>query len=274
MNFNYRNEAGKFLRKKIIKHTALLIFIFIVIGIFLDIFVVVSAGERGILLTFGKVEERIFTEGLNFKIPLFQKIIKMDIKIQKEEIDASAASKDLQIVTAKIALNYHLDESKVNKLWQSVGSDYKSRIIDPAIQEAIKAVTARYTAEELITKRPRVKDDAKIALSERLAKEYILVDELSIVNFDFSTSFNQAIEAKVTAEQNALASKNKLEQVKYEAEQRIAEAKGEAEAINIQAKAIQQQGGAEYVRLKTIEKWDGELPVYSLGDSVPLLNLK
>ena len=274
MNFKYKNEAGKFLVKKIIKHAVLFIFLLFAIGVFLDIFAIVPAGERGILLTFGKVEEIILEEGLNFKIPIIQIVKKIDIKIQKEEIDASAASKDLQIVTAKIALNYHLESEMVNKLWQSVGKDYKSRIIDPAIQEAVKAVTARYTAEELITKRPQVKDDAKIALSERLAKEFILVDELSIVNFDFSASFNQAIEAKVTAEQNALAAKNKLEQVKYEAEQRVVEAKGEAEAISIQAKAIQQQGGSEYVRLKTIEKWNGVLPVYSLGENVPLLNIK
>src|SRR3990167_2182690 len=274
MNFKYKNENGKFLVKKIIKHAVLFIFLLFAIGVFLDIFAIVPAGERGILLTFGKVEEIILEEGLNFKIPIIQIVKKIDIKIQKEEIDASAASKDLQIVTAKIALNYHLESEMVNKLWQSVGKDYKSRIIDPAIQEAVKAVTARYTAEELITKRPQVKDDAKIALSERLAKEFLLVDELSIVNFDFSASFNQAIEAKVTEEQNALAAKNKLEQVKYEAEQRVVEAKGEAEAISIQAKAIQQQGGSEYVRLKTIEKWNGVLPVYSLGESVPFINLK
>src|SRR3990167_7425319 len=267
----YVNDTGDLLIGKIAIHAILGIVAVIVI---FGSFRVVGAGEIGVVLTLGQVSDSVWSEGLHLKLPLVQSVKILDVKTQVESIDATAASKDLQNVTARVALNYHLDSERVNKLWQSLGSEYKIRIIDPAIQEAVKAVTAKYTSEELITKRPLVKDDIKVALAERLNKEFIIVDEFSIVNFDFSTSFNQAIEAKVTAEQNALASKNKLEQVKYEAEQRIAEAKGEAEAINIQAKAIQQQGGAEYVRLKTIEKWDGELPVYSLGDSVPLLNLK
>ena len=109
---------------------------------------------------------------------------------------------------------------------------------------------------------------------ERLQRDFMVVDEFSIVNFNFSESFNTAIEAKVTAEQNALAAKNKLEQSKYEADQRIATAKGEAEAIKIQAQAIQTQGGAAYINLKAIEKWNGLLPVYMMGNSpVPFINL-
>ena len=250
------------------------VWIVVVLLVIFGSFVVVGAGERGVVITLGKVEERIMTEGLNFKLPIIQSVKKLDIKTQKEEVVATAASKDLQTVTAKVALNYHLDAVNVNHLWQSIGSEYKVRIIDPAIQEAVKAVTANYTAEELITKRPQVKDDAKLALRERLTAEYIIVDELSIVDFDFSLSFNQAIEAKGTAEQNALAAKNKLEQVKYEAEQRVTTAKGEAEAIRIQAQAIQQQGGAAYVNLKAVEKWNGTLPTYMLGDTVPFVNLR
>src|SRR3989338_4049922 len=237
-------------------------------------FVIVGAGERGVVITLGKVSDTVWSEGLHFKLPLIQHVEKLDVKTQKEQVDASAASKDLQTVTAKVALNYHLDASEVNHLWQSIGSDYKTRIIDPAIQEAVKAVTAKYTAEELVTLRSQVKEDAQIALKERLGREYIIVDELSIVDFDFSPSFNEAIEAKVTAEQNALAAKNKLEQIKYEAEQRATTAKGEAEAIRIQAQAIQQQGGAAYVNLKAVEKWNGTLPTYMMGDTVPFVNLR
>lgn len=268
---NYLNTDGNLNVSKVLGHIMVgLVGLIVLFGSFR----IVGAGERGVRLTFGQVSDEVLTEGLNFKLPLVQSIKVLDVKIQKEEVTAGAASKDLQNVSAVIALNYHLEAEKVNKLWQSVGSDYKIRIIDPAIQEAIKAVTARYTAEELITKRPQVKDDAKVALTERLAKEFILVDELSIVNFDFSGSFNQAIEAKVTAEQNALAAKNKLEQVKYEAEQRISQARGEAEAIRIQAQAIQNQGGEAYVNLKAIEKWNGTLPTYMMGNSVPFVNIK
>jgi len=247
----------------------------IVIFITMASFTLVGAGQRGILITMGKVEDRILGEGLNFKFPFVQSVKKVDVKTQKEEVGVSAASKDLQTVTSKVALNFHLEATQVNQLWQKIGKEYKERIIDPAVQEAVKSATAKYTAEELITKRSEVKDTVKLLLAERLKVEYIAVDEFSIVDFDFSPRFNKAIEDKVTAEQNALAAKNKLEQVKYEAEQRITTAKGEAEAIRIQALAIQSQGGAEYVNLKAVEKWNGVLPSYMMGgQSVPFVNIK
>ena len=267
----YQNKEGQVQIGKIIVHSILvLVGLIFVFGSFGSI----SAGQRGVLLQFGAVQDKIFGEGLFFKVPFIQKVQHLDIKIQKEEVGVSAASKDLQTVTAVIALNYHLEADKVTKLWQNVGKNYKERIIDPAIQEALKAITAQYTAEELITKRQQVKEDAKLLLSERLIREYILVDELSIVNFDFSPSFNQAIESKVTAEQNALAAKNKLEQVKFEAEQRISQAKGEAEAIRIQAQAINSQGGADYVQLQAIKQWKGEVPQYMGIGAVPFINIK
>jgi len=250
----------------------ILVVLLVILSVWMS-FEIIGAGERGVVLRLGAVD-RVMNEGFNFKIPFVERVKTLDVKTQKEEVEASSASKDLQTVTAVIALNYHLSPEQTGKLWQSVGADYKERIIDPAIQEAVKAATAKFTAEELITKRPEVKDVIKTVLRERLAIEFIVVDEVSIVNFDFSASFNSAIEAKVTAEQNALAAKNKLEQVKYEAEQRVTQAKGEAEAIKIQAQAIQSQGGAEYVNLKAVEKWNGTLPVYMLGDSTPLINIK
>jgi regulator of protease activity HflC (stomatin/prohibitin superfamily) len=251
--------------------TFLVILVLLAFSWFLWPFKIIGAGERGVVLYFGAVS-RTMNEGLNWRIPVAEGVVVLDVKTQKEQVNAAAASKDLQIVTATIALNFHLQPDKVGSLYQSIGADYKSRIIDPAIQEAIKATTSKYTAEELITKRQEVKDETKTALRDRLSKEFIIVDELSIVNFDFSKSFNEAIESKVTAEQNALASKNKLEQVKYEAEQRIAEAKGEAEAIKIQAQAIQQQGGAEYVKLQAINKWNGQMPSIVPSNAVPFID--
>lgn len=237
-------------------------------------FVIIRAGHRGVVLNWGAVSNDVLNEGIHFRMPIKQSIQSIDVQMQKEQVDSSASSKDLQIVTSKIALNYHLDPDKVNQLWQKIGSSYKERIIDPAIQEAVKASTAKYTAEELITKRDQVKEEIKTTLKDRLQNEFIMVDEFSIVNFDFSQSFNAAIEQKVTAEQNALAAKNKLEQIKFEAEQRISQAKGEAEAIRTQAQSISQQGGAEYVRLKTIEKWDGKLPTQMIpGGTLPFINI-
>lgn len=240
----------------------------------LNPFVIITAGERGIVLNWGAVSDKVLDEGLNVIMPVMQKVVKIDVKIQKEETLATAASKDLQTVSTTLALNYHIDAKNVNALWQKIGKDYKMRIIDPAIQEAMKAITAKYTAEELITKRQLVKDEVKQILNARLLKEFILVDELSIVNFEFSPSFNQAIEAKVTAEQSALAAKNKLSQVKFEAEQRVATAQAEATAIKIQVEAITQQGGENYVNLKAIEKWDGHLPTQMIPNgALPFLKL-
>lgn len=217
--------------------------------------VIIDAGHRGVVLNLGAVSNDVMGEGVHWRTPITQTVKEIDVRVQNETVDASAASKDLQTVTAKLALNYHLDAEKVNRLWQSVGSEYKEKIIDPAVQEAIKAATAKYTAEELITKRPQIKDDAKVALVERLAREYIVVDELSITNFEFSEGFDTAVESKVKAEQDALASKNLLEQKKYEAEQIVVTAKANAESIRIQASAITSQGGADYVKLQWIKAW-------------------
>lgn len=239
---------------------------------FINPFVIISAGERGVVLKLGKVD-RVMQEGLGFRIPFIESVKEMDVRIQKEQVEASSASKDLQTVSAKIALNFHLQPEQVGELWRSIGKDYKLRIIDPAIQEAVKASTAKFTAEELITKREQVKDEIKTELKNRLSINFINVDEVNIVDFDFSKQFNVAIESKVTAEQDALAAKNKLEQVKFEAEQRISQAKGEAEAIRIQAQAINSQGGADYVQLQAIKQWNGSVPTYMMGNAVPFINL-
>ena len=262
---NYIDKDGKTKVGKIILHIFLGLLAVIV---FFGSWGTVGAGQRGVLVQMGAVQDKVFDEGFYVKAPFFQKMVKVDVRIQKDEVDASAASKDLQIVTSRIALNYHLDPDSVNVLWQEVGKNYNSRIIAPAIQEKVKAVTAKFTAEELIGRREEVKEEIKISLTEALAVRGIMVDEFNIMNFDFSASFNTAIEAKVTAEQNALAAKNKFEQVKFEAEQRISQAKGEAEAIKIQAQAITQQGGKDYVNLQWIKAWgDGgaKVPEFIMG---------
>lgn len=267
----YKNSDGDLLIGKIVIHSILVL---LVIIIAFGSFSTIDAGYRGIKTRFGSVVGVLDT-GLNFKLPLIEDIVRVNVQTQKEQTNTEAASSDLQNVSAVIAVNYNVQPDKVGDLYSRIGVDYKSRIIDPAIQESVKAATAKHTAEELVTKRALVRDEIKSSLSERLIKENLIVTEVSIVNFDFSKSFNQAIEAKVTAEQNALAAKNKLEQVKFEAEQRITQAKGEAEAIRIQAQAITQQGGAEYVKLKSVEKWDGKLPVGLYGTApIPFLDIK
>ena len=230
----------------------------------------IGAGERGILLQFSAVQDKVFNEGLYFKIPFVQTVVTVDVKIKKEEVAVSASSKDLQIVTSKIALNYHLDAQRVNKIWQEVGKDYNSRIIAPSIQEAVKSITAKFTAEELITKREEVKDQIKLSLAERLSDRSIIVDEFNIIDFSFSPAFNEAIEAKVTAEQLKLKADRDLERIKIESDQRIAEAQGKAEAIRIEANAL--SANAKVVELRWIEKWDGKAPIY-WGEASPFIGL-
>lgn len=254
----------------------------LIVGGFIGLFIVlpllwsswgtINAGERGVRLKMGAVTGTV-DEGFYTKIPYVESVKTMSVQVQKDEVEAGAASKDLQTVSSKLAINYNLSPDYVANIYKTVGKDYKVRLLDPAVQESVKAVTAKYTAEELITKRQLVRDEIKTILSEKMLQYGIIIDQVNITSFDFSQSFNQAIEAKVTAEQSALAAKNKLEQVKFEAEQRITTAKGEAEAIRIQASAIQNQGGAEYVNLKWVEKWNGQLPSTTLGANTPMINL-
>jgi len=235
----------------------------------------VPVGYRGVKLRLGNTTGGIYQQGMNFRIPFVDQSKDIEIRTQKESVKAVSASKDLQSVEAEVALNFSLDPNKIVDLYQTVGEEFKERIIAPVLQEAIKAITAKYTAEELITKRGQVSDDIRAMLTEKLTPRGIVAEDFNIVNFNFSDSFNEAVERKVTAEQNALASKNKLEQTKYEAEQRIAQAKGEAEAIRIQSEAIQSQGGENYVQLQAIKQWNGVLPSQFIpGQSVPFINLR
>lgn len=234
---------------------------------------IINAGQRGVVLQLGKVV-RIMDEGLSFRTPFVERVVSMDVKTQKHETKANSASQDLQTVTATIAVNYSLNPSLVGDIYKSIGKDYEKILIDPAVQEAIKASTAQFTAEGLITQRESVRDLIEKHIIDRLSKRGFVVEAVNIVNFEFSESFDKSIEAKVVAEQNALASKNKLEQTKYEAEQQVVTAEAQAKTIKIQAEAINSQGGADYVAMKAIEKWNGVLPVQMIpGSTVPFINL-
>lgn len=265
MNKEYDDRLSRDIR------TAKVIVFGIIAGIILLIilfgtFYTISAGYRGVILTFGKPSVTSMGEGLHFKIPLVQKVVKMDTRTQKYEADLTAASSDLQDVKTKIAINYHLNPESVPELYRTIGVDYATKVIYPLEQESNKAATAQFSAVELITKREQVRESMKTTLRDKLSERGIIIEDISIVDFAFSPSFSQAIEAKVTAEQNALAAKNKLEQVKYEAEQRVTQAEGEAKAIQIQTSAINSQGGESYVQLQMIKQWNGQLP-YSTGGS-------
>jgi regulator of protease activity HflC (stomatin/prohibitin superfamily) len=234
-------------------------------------FVVVGAGERGVVFNqLHGVEQKILGEGLSFIIPVIERVIKMDVRIRKSDTRSTGASKDLQTVATEIVLNYHLFPDKVNKVYQQIGLEYEKRIIDPAVQEIVKAVTAKFTAEELITKRQFVKDEIKTSLHDRLMTNNISLDELNITDFQFSKGFNEAIEAKQTAEQLALKAQRDLERVKIEGQQKVVQAKAEAEAQRIQKETI----SPIVLQLRAIEKWDGKFPqVIGGSGAMPFINL-
>lgn len=238
-------------------------------------FKTIPAGSRGVQLTLGKPNPQVLTEGLNFKIPFVQSIILMDVQVNRGEIKTSGASKDMQDVASNVVVNYHPVPESIPVLYQTIGVNYFIRVVDPVVRETVKAVTAKYTASELITKREEVKTAIFNQLKDRLAKNYVIIDDFSIVDFQFGRSFTEAIESKQTAEQLALKAQKDLERVKIEAEQKIAQAQAEAESLRLQKTNVTE----ELIRLreiemqsKAIEKWDGKLPYYT-GGAMPFINV-
>lgn len=238
-------------------------------GLLMACVTIIPAGHRGVLLRFGAVAG-VLGEGIHLVVPSVNTVEVMEVRTQKEQAQASAASKDLQTVTATIALNYHVDASGVGRLYQNVGTDYRSRIIDPVVQESLKVVTAHYTAEELIRLRDKVKSEVQAEMMNRLAPYNIAVEPsgVSITNFEFSEEFNKAIEQKQVAQQTMEKQKYVLQQAQLEAQTAITRAKGMAEANRVNAQALQSQGGRLVLTRDWIEKWDGRLPSVQGGNGL------
>lgn len=224
-------------------------FYFLITGIlFLSIlffvsFNIVGVGQVGIVTQFGRIAGEK-QSGAFFTTP-WQGVTIMNIQVQKEQQDASAATKDLQTVTATLALNYHLTASTAFDVYKNIGTDYKGRIIDPVLQETVKSVTSQYNADELISQRPAVEANALQELQTKLGARGISVDNVSIVNFNFSKAFDDAIEQKQVAQQNA-------QKAQYE----LQSAQLQAQAQDVQAKTLT----PEYLELQAIQKWNGQMP--------------
>ena len=241
----------------------------VVLIVLVNSFGTVGAGERGVVLRFGAVQDRVLDEGMYFIIPFVEDVILMDVKIQKFETRAAASSKDLQMVSSGIALNYHVDATAVNQVYGTFRLAYRQTIIDPAVQESVKAATAQFTAEELITRRPEVSAQIREILAGRLREYNMIVDQFSITELNFSDLFIQSIEAKQVAEQSAQKAENDLTRIKVEAEQTIAAAKAEAESQRLQSQTIT----SNILQLRAIEKWNGILPQVTSG-ATPFIDLK
>lgn len=208
---------------------AAIILFFVMLGIVLAVGTV-DAGHRGVVRKLGAVTDKTLGEGLYFVTPFVNTVEMMDVQTHAYGAEAGAASKDLQDVKTTVTLNYRLSPNRVNKIFQALRRDYLERIVKPAVQESVKAGTAKFTAEELITKRPEVKSTIVEDLKERLGGHGIDTETISMTDFSFSPSFTAAIEAKVVAVQKAFEAENKLRQIEVEAKQVEAAAKGEANA--------------------------------------------
>jgi regulator of protease activity HflC (stomatin/prohibitin superfamily) len=233
--------------------------VIIFLAILSKFFVIVNAGERGVLMQFGKVQEQVLGEGLHVIVPTVYTVKKLSVKVQKQESSAEASSKDLQDVFTDVALNWHIIPDEANAIFQQIGDEREvvARIIDPAVEEVLKAVMAKYTAEEIITKRGEVKAAVDESLTLRLLTYHIAVDDISLVHVHFSQRFSDAVEAKQIAEQEAKRGEFLALKAVKEAEAKVNLAKGEAEVQRL----LRDNLTPELLERQAIEKWDGKLPL-------------
>lgn len=221
-------------------------------------FKTIKSGEIGLKVRFGKiVDSSSLTEGINFKIPYVEKIVKVNIKVQKEEVAVEASTKDLQIVNANVAVNYRIDATKASQLYKTVGNNYDETVLQPAIKESIKSAIAKYNAEEITVNRGEVSKSCLEAIQEKVSKYGIVIEDFNLTDFSFSQEYTKAIEEKQVAEQN-------LEKSKLEAEKKIVEAEATKKANEL----LKQTLTDEVIEKQFIEKWNGELPKVIGGENI------
>ena len=241
------------------KYAALPLILPVIVAVF-ESFTVVPAGHVGVQVTMGTVNQTALHSGVNFVNPI-SSVKDVEIRVKRADLSgASASTKDLQQVHTDIVINYRMSPSNLPHIYKEFGLDVDTKVLGPAINESFKSAVGHYTSEELITKRQEVSDTIQARLQEKLAQFDITVSNISLVNFGFSKAYQDAIEAKVTSTQQKQKAEQDLQRIEVEAKSRIAQAEGEAKAIAIQAQAIQSNGGAQYVQLQWIEKWDGKMP--------------
>ena len=246
--------------------------VIVFLAIMSKFFVIVNAGERGVLMQFGKVQEQVLGEGLHVIVPTVYSVKTLSLRVQKQESSAEASSKDLQDVFTDVALNWHIIPDEANAIFQQIGDEKEvvDRIIAPAVEEVLKAVIAKYTAEEIITKRGEVKAAVDECLTLRLLTYHIAVDDISLVHVHFSQRFSDAVEAKQIAEQEAKRGEFLALKAVKEAEAKVNLAKGEAEVQRL----LQDNLTPELLERQAIEKWDGKLPLIVGDGGKNLLDLR
>jgi prohibitin 2 len=268
-------KAPRFPSTNKIKIAAAVITIIVIIVILAESIVIVEAGHRGVVLYLGAVENRVLGEGVHFIAPFVEQVVPMEVRTQKFQAEASAASNDLQEVQTVIALNYRIDPTEANKIYQVLGVNYADRVISPTIQESVKASVAKFNAEELITKRETAKSVIANAIRSTLAANDIQTQNVFITDFKFSDAFATQIEQKVVAFQKYLTELNNLRSVSVVANQSVAQAEGQARATAARATGESQaikiitsqlKESPEYLQWQAISRWNGQMP-YALGSS-------
>ena len=235
-------------------------------------FKIVDPGERGIKVRLGKVLPEVYEEGLHFKWPFIESIETANIKTKKMQLQTNVYTKDIQQAKVDYAINYNLQPQKVNKLYQEIGlRDYEDKIITPIVLGAIKDIVGKWNAQDLIGNREKAATDILEKLQKQLQNNYVTVTNFEITDLNYSDTFERAIEEKVTAEQEALKAKNKTVQIEEEAKQKIIAAEAEAKSMAIRAEALSQN--KSLVEYEAVQKWDGKLPQYMMGNSIPFINL-
>ena len=245
---------------------------------------VVPVGHTGIMLTMGRVQDTPLDEGVNFKVPFIQRIVTMDNRIQKMEISTEAFSRDIQTVSATLAVNYKVSKVQTFSLYKNVGLNFETILIVPATHEALKSVSAQYTAEELISARQRVSEQVMMLLNEKTGINGIDITAFNIIDFDFSNEYIKAVEDKQVAEQRKkqadIENQTAIEKAKAEAERVKIESQGQADALRIEAAgraesySLQNEALSELnIQMEYINKWNGRLPQIQSGGSSLIYDL-
>lgn len=228
----------------------------LIAAIGLHAFAIVPAGHTGVRVHLGNVSETVLASGLHWKTPVLDKIVNVNNKIQRADVQGETSTKDLQAIGANVSVNYNVSPGAAATLYRDVGGKVADTIIKPAIQEAIKSTFAMFTAEELITRRSEVSQLIQESLSDKLDSYGVKVHEMNILDMTFSEEYNAAIEAKQTAQQNALKAEQDLARIEVEAKQKVVEAQAEADANRIRSESIT----ANILTSEFLNKWDGKLP--------------
>ena len=252
--------------------TAVIVVLFILFLIVFQPMTIVGVGERGVKVTLGQTSPVALEEGVHFVMPFISTVKKMNVKTVKANIATMAQSKDIQQARIVYVVNYNLQPENAPKMWRTVGRDYVSVVVMPTVEGIVKDTIGKWNAQDIVANREKVASEVLFKLNEKLGPKYINVSDFQITEIQYSQAFEQAIESKVTAEQEALKAKNKTVQVQEEARQKIIASEAEAKSMAIRAQALTKN--KNMVEYKAVQKWDGKLPQYMMGNSVPFVHLK